>query len=363
MGNLSLSDPPAFEKASPSLLIAGDGAIRIQTSKMILTILRTEFLGLTNNRCAAEVLEFFKNQRSGWVKITIAEIREKFQGLYGKDAIAAATRLLDELGVVRRRKQPYNGQDKTWQYKFDKEYLNKQQTWMAQGWCPLPECNESKSAPKVEQSAVKIENPPLKAENQTFSIYIDPSVLDPINFDPPTNPVAGEKSFEQKEELRATIADAPFMRDENLQETSLPAEPRGETKFSAAVARDFLQRLRNLGVPLTEEVRGLVQKTPETQLLRNVSALEEEAQTKGLRSPIAACKHFISNNCQPRDEAKLWFHRAARALGKEQRDHLIQAVTEYAGAVWIFFKNGRQLTLTEVQGMSWEAIALVGGVP
>lgn len=101
MGNLSLSDPPAFEETSPSLLTAGDGAIRIQTNKMILTILRQELLELTRNRCAAEVLEFFKNQRSGWFKITIAEIREKFKGLYGKDAIADVTRVLDKLGAFR----------------------------------------------------------------------------------------------------------------------------------------------------------------------------------------------------------------------------------------------------------------------
>lgn len=364
----------------------------------ILTILRLEILELTKNRCAAELLEFFKNQRSGWFKITLQEIREKFRGLYGKDAIAAATRLLDELGLVRRRKQPYNGQDKTWQYRFDKEQMDKQQTWMAQGWCPLPDSFENKSAPEVEKSPLKVEESPLEVENQALSIYIDPYSLDPVNSDPPTNSVEGRKNFDQEEEIRVALAAAPFMQSENLdancstwedpntdlaqkheeeilvaitnaflmkdvedlQKPSPKTEHKRETNFSAAATRDFLRRLRDLNVPMTEEVRGLVQKTPETQMERNVSAMEEESHAKGLRSPIAAFKHFVKNNCQPRDDAKSWFDRAATALGKERRDRLIQAVTEYAGVVYVFFKNGQQIALTAAQSMSWGAIADLG---
>ena len=306
------------------------------------------------------MLEFFKNQRCGWFKITLQEIREKFRGLYGKDAIATATGLLDDLGLVQRRKHPHNGQDKTWQYKFDEEQLNNQQTWMAQGWCPLPGDRELMMVPEVEQPTNKVENPSLEVENQTFSIDIDPSVLNPINFNPPTNPVVVKKDSEI-EEIQTAIADAPFMQGEKLLEPATRTKLLDETKFSAALARNFLQRLRDLNVPLTEEVRELVRKTPEDQLERNILALEEESVAKGLKSPIAACKHFIKNNCQPRDEPKSWFTAAEKALGKEQRDRLIQAVTEYAGVVWVFFKNGRQVALTEVQGMTWEAIADLGG--
>lgn len=66
-----------------------------------LTILRQELLELTRSQCATKVLDFFKNQGFGWSKITLKEIREKFQGLYGKDAIAAVTRVLDKLRVFR----------------------------------------------------------------------------------------------------------------------------------------------------------------------------------------------------------------------------------------------------------------------
>lgn len=117
-----------------------------------------------------------------------------------------------------------------------------------------------------------------------------------------------------------------------------------------------MERLRDLDIPLTQEVRAIIAQTPEAQLERNVLALEEEAATKGLRSPIGAFKHFIKNNCQPRDERQSWSHGAAAALGKERRDQLIQVVTEYAGAIQVFFTNGRQITLSQVQCMTWEAM-------
>ena len=340
------------------LLITDAEQINKSLIMAILTILRQEILDLTRNRCAAELLEFFKNQRCGWFKITLQEIREKFRGLYGKDAIATATGLLDDLGLVQRRKHPYNRQDKTWQYRFDKEQLDKQQTWMSQGWCPLPG-EKYKATPEVEQPTETVSDPPLEVENQTFSIYIDPDVLDPINFDPPTIQVVREKDY-WSEEIQIAIADAPFMQGEKLPEPATRTNSSDETKFSAGLARNFLQRLRDLNVPLTEDVRLFVRKTPVSQLERNICALEEEAQSKGLRSPIAACKHFIKNNCQPRDEPKSWFTAAEKALGKERRDRLIQAVSEYAGVVWVFFKNGRQIALAEVQDMTWEAIAGLG---
>ncbi len=165
------------------------------------------------------------------------------------------------------------------------------------------------------------------------------------------------------EEIRDAIANAPFMQDESESSPSPPIEPAVEDKFSAPIARAILERLRSLGIPLSSEVRSLVAKTPEAQLERNVSALEEEAATKGLKSPIAAFKYFVLNNCQPRNDRQSWWNRAAAALGKQQRDRLIQSVTEYAGDVVVMFTNGRRLALTQAQGMTWEAIATLGEMP
>jgi len=72
---------------------------------------------------------------------------------------------------------------------------------------------------------------------------------------------------------------------------------------------------------------------------------------------------FVTHNCQPRNDRQSWWNRAASALGKQRRDQLIQAVTEYAGEVVIMFTNGQRLLLAQAQGMTWEAIATLGEMP
>lgn len=171
---------------------------------------------------------------------------------------------------------------------------------------------------------------------------------------------AGSRDDEELAEIIDAITNAPFIQDKDEQETSLPAEPPTENKFSAAVAQTILERLRHLDIPLSAEVRSLVAQTSEAQMERNISALEEEAATKGLKSPIAAFKYFISNNCQPRNDRQAWWNRAAAALGKQQRDRLIQSVTEYAGEVVVIFTNGRRLSLCQAQTMSWEELTALG---
>ena len=176
----------------------------------------------------------------------------------------------------------------------------------------------------------------------------------------PTPDGVGDDEHEELEEIRGAIANAPFMQECKEPEPIPAIEPPGVDKFSPGVARTILERLRNLGIPPTTEVRSLVARTPDSQLERNVAALEEEAVAKGLKSPIAAFKYFVANNCQPRNDRQSWWNRAAAVLGKQRRDHLIQSVTEYLGEVVVIFTNGQRLALAEAQGMSWEALALFG---
>ncbi len=197
----------------------------------------------------------------------------------------------------------------------------------------------------------------FKSEPETL---MTPSSIQRISEDPQT-PKDGEGCDDELlEEIQAVIANAPFMQDSDEPESSPPIEPAVEDKFSAPIARAILERLRSLSIPLSSEVRSLVVKTPVEQLEHNVSALEEESATKGLKLPIAAFKYFVLNNCQPRNDRQSWWNRAAAALGKQQRDQLIQSVTEYAGAIWIMFTNGRRIALAQAQGMTWEAIAALG---
>ncbi len=183
------------------------------------------------------------------------------------------------------------------------------------------------------------------------------------NSESPQTAVESGCCDEGLESIQSALANAPFMQDSDESESPSLIEPPGDDKFSAPVARAVLERLRSLSIPLSSEVRSLVAQTQVEQLERNVSALEEEAATKGLKLPIAAFKYFVVHNCQPCNDRQSWWNRAAVALGKQQRDLLLQSVTEYAGEVVVMFTNGRRIALTQAQGMTWEAIATLGEMP
>lgn len=200
-------------------------------------------------------------------------------------------------------------------------------------------------------------------ESSPSTIEISDSIQRDSESTPDKNGV-GNCDEEGLEKIKAAIADAPFMQDSDEPESSLTAEPPVSDKFSAPIARTILERLRDMNIPLSQEVRALVAQTPEQRIECNVTALEEEAATLGLKSPIAAFKYFVTNNCQPRlDSRQFWWNRAAAALGKQRRERLIQCVTEYLGEVVVMFTNGRRLPLAQAQVMSWEALAALGEKP
>jgi len=212
---------------------------------------------------------------------------------------------------------------------------------------------------KFESPKFNLHSPKQIWESESETL-MTPSSIQRVSENPQTPKEGGSCNDEGLEEIKAAITNAPFMQDDSESSPSPAIEPLVEDKFSAPIARAILERLRTLGIPLSSEVRSLVAKTPIAQLERNVSALEEEAATKGLKSPIAAFKYFVINNCQPRHDRQSWWNRAAAALGREQRDRLVQSVTEHLGEVVVMFTNGRRLALTQAQAMTWEAIAALG---
>lgn len=218
----------------------------------------------------------------------------------------------------------------------------------------------------VKEIEKKFEPPKFNLHSSKLICEFEPETIDfsssiQRDSENPQPPEVGGSCEDEKIELiKAALTNAPFMQNALEQESSPPVKPPIENNFSAAVAPTILERLRSLGVPPTTEVRSLVTQTPEAQLERNISALEESAATKGLKSPIAAFKYFVTHNCQPHNDRQAWWNRAAAALGKQRRDRLIQSVTEYAGEVVVIFTNGRRISLQEAQGMSWEALAALG---
>ena len=326
-------------------------------------------------RCAADLLNMFeqwakKEEPGYWFKVRQQDLIEYLGGIYGKDAISQATNLLNQLGLVHRKNHTRDGQIHTFYYQFDPSGLAKLldlhqqlvesvQRWadityrvVLQRFFPLLKSNSDFPASQIGLPVAQVEEQKAQVEKPEISLYIDPQFSDPQKTDLQTaKAVVVEKVEEKERPLTAAVValDEPEVAPE--------PEPTDEEKLSAAARDEFYKRLRSLDIKLTQEVRSLVRDTPPAQLERNIAALEEEAATKGLKTPVGAFKHFVSNNCQPRYDRQAWWSRAAAALGKERRDRLLQAVMEYAGEAWVIFTNGQRVLLAEAQRMSWEALA------
>jgi len=106
--------------------------VSIQKKRPIFVILREEYFDITNNFCAAKLIEYFirwtewkvKNHRTAWVYQPLRRIYDDLLGEHCLHAIRDAIKLLEELGLLEKRHNPGNRQDNTWQYKLNVEVLN-----------------------------------------------------------------------------------------------------------------------------------------------------------------------------------------------------------------------------------------------
>ncbi len=98
-----------------------------------MVILRREYLDITGNFCAAKLIEYFKHwtkwklksHRTPWVYQPLRRIYADLMGEHSLHVIRAAIALLEKMGILKKQKNPGNGQDKTWQYKLHFDVLNK----------------------------------------------------------------------------------------------------------------------------------------------------------------------------------------------------------------------------------------------
>jgi hypothetical protein len=105
----------------------------VRDNRPVFVILRREYFDLTNDFCAAKLIEYFLNwtnwkmrvHRTPWIYQPLERIRYDLIGEHSLHAIRRAIKLLEEMGLLERRHNPGNGQDKTWQYKLDVDLLDK----------------------------------------------------------------------------------------------------------------------------------------------------------------------------------------------------------------------------------------------
>lgn len=111
---------------------------------MSLVILRSEYLKLIQTHssiiaelpkavqfCAAKLIQYFQHwsnwkhsrQRTLWIYQPFRKIHEDLMGEHSLHTIRAAIAILEQLGILKRRHNPSNGQDKTWQYQLKQDVL------------------------------------------------------------------------------------------------------------------------------------------------------------------------------------------------------------------------------------------------
>lgn len=324
----------------------------VKTDLVLFSLIPSDNITTHLRRCAADLLGLFKGWASKekpghWFKTRIKDLAEYLGGLYGKTTVSKATKLLDELGVVKQDKHSKDRQVHTYYYKFQPQELERL-------------LQNQPSQEQAEKSQVQVELSDAQAE--ASSLYTDPLITDPAFFDPPLNECVVEEEMSE-EEIKSALA---HLTEDEPPARSPSEEPAPEEPKKPDLA-PFFARLRAIDVPLSGQIRELLSKQQSKQRLHNnITALEEEAAKNGLKNPIASCIAAIKRNWQPRMDAQTWWDAAAKNLGREQRDKLIQNVTRLATPegrqeVFVIFKTGRILKLAEAYALDWDAIAAFGG--
>lgn len=142
----------------------------------VLVILRREYLEITEgNFCAAKLIEYFlhwtkwklSTHRTDWIYQPLKNIYADLMGEHSLHVIRRAIALLEEIGILSKRNNPSNGQDKTYQYRLNLSVLNQRLEYR--------ECKNEHSQFNVEQyqqiSNLEISDPQQQpaAVEQEFS--------------------------------------------------------------------------------------------------------------------------------------------------------------------------------------------------
>ncbi|MCC5640772.1 hypothetical protein LC593_34085 [Nostoc sp. CHAB 5844] len=82
----------------------------------VLVILRREYLDITGNFCAAKLIEYFRhwtnwkllNHRTPWIYQPLKRIYLDLMGEHSLHVIRRAIALLEEMGIIEKKKNPGN---------------------------------------------------------------------------------------------------------------------------------------------------------------------------------------------------------------------------------------------------------------
>ena len=312
--------------------------------KSVLVILRRIYLNIVEgNHCAAKLIDYFKhwrawkikNHRTDWVYMPLKQIHEDLMGEHSLHVIRAAIALLDKIGLIKKRRNPNNEQDKTYQYQLNLDVLT--------------------SLLKKEQGKLKKERSEFNAEQHTQDQFIDIRSTTNVGVEQKTESRGEEEltpEFNEAEmrDLKGdTLAANSLLITEITKESSTPPATPQLTPTESEL-KEVSRQLRELRVNAAE-CKGVIIK-----YWANVQgALALLKNFKGARNPIAvfinACKEGTApeSNLHPRsaipDECRPPSVEQAAALDAAKNRALIRDYyfSTVEGITKVVLTGGRQL--------------------
>lgn len=193
-----------------------------------IVILRREYFELTQNHCAAKLIEYFLHwtnwkiqvQRTEWIYQPLKRIYADLMGEHSLHVIRSAIALLENMGILTKRNNPSNGQDKTYQYKLNQDILRMHLEREARG--------AEDSVPQTSHRECKNESSEFNAEQHTQISYSnssnpqqqDTAAGEEKNVEPDWDAIA-QQSLEWEETQVKTITEPFDSKTELLTNLSL----------------------------------------------------------------------------------------------------------------------------------------------
>ncbi|MBD2504870.1 hypothetical protein [Anabaena azotica] len=302
----------------------------------VLVILRREYLDITNNYCAAKLIEYFrhwtkwklKNHRTPWIYQPLKRIYADLMGEHSLHVIRAAIARLEEMGIITKQKNPGNGQDRTWQYKLNFNVLNgllghrKCKTERSGFNAEQHHSNQPKTSKPQQHSAVELEKSEevkpefLECDQEPICQTPEPELPQVTRYvdEPEQDDSTSETDHHEGHSSAAPVESNFHDSDDDYTE---PQEK--SVQPSQQEVQEVLQQLRE--IPCTPQFRlnGEIQRTVKrywANVPGAIAYLKEAVRTwKGIKSPeavfVAACKEGRKPEAQQaKSGAIAWFEWA-----------------------------------------------------
>jgi hypothetical protein len=192
--------------------------------------------------CAAFLIDYkhhwqewkLKVQRTPWFYQKLKDIHQDLMGLYSLHVIRAAIELLIRLGLLERRSNPGNGQDKTYQYRLR--------------WDRVQAAITKQSNPVEVKAEVKKNSEPLKFRSESSKFTVERhQQLQSIAIRSNSPKEEGEifQEINQEEEPSIVITEQKVIDDNNarIEEASTSQIDLNQDEFSAAPAQNEAKKL------------------------------------------------------------------------------------------------------------------------